>query len=45
MKIKSENRVNAKMVLKDRFQENVSSNGQQGFTDRSVRLTLFQHRG
>ena len=29
MKIKSENRVNAKMVLKDRFPGNVMSDGQQ----------------
>jgi len=33
MKIKSENRVNAKMVLKDRFPEKVMSDGQQGFMD------------
>lgn len=37
MKIKSENRVNAKMVLKDRFPENVMSDGQQGFMDHSIR--------
>ena len=36
MKIKSENRVNAKMALKDRFPENVMSDGQQGFMDHSI---------